>query len=122
MARPKNPNTVKTRSQELQECKNHVEAVERGLIDVSDIPEDNPEDPVIEQKLEYAEKVREEQLAILEKKSAVRELLTLLVQTGSGSPDQVARIRFTLPRKKRADSGEDEGDEVEAEETAEAVA
>lgn len=77
------------------------EAIEQGKFTVDDIPADNPEDATVAQKIDQAILLLEERKTLNEKVSKVRELLTLLTETGSGSREQVAWVRFFLPRKTR---------------------
>lgn len=92
MARPKT-------SDKPSPPKTIEEAVERGLISADDIPADRPDNDVVAEKIEFAIEALERKAAALDEVGAVRELLTLLIKTGSGSRDQVLWVRFNLPRK-----------------------
>jgi hypothetical protein len=95
--------------------KTYQEALEQGMLDVSDVPADRPDDPTVAQKIEFATKVLGEKATVLGKIGTVRNLLHALIETESGSQDQAAWVRFHLPRKIRTKSGtEVDADEVES--------
>src|SRR5271165_1742071 len=92
MARPKDP--TKTPAPTTPQ-----EAVEQGIITIDDIPADNPHDDLLAQKIDFATDVLSRKADLLKELQDVRELTTLLIKTGTGSPEQVAWVRFYLPRK-----------------------
>lgn len=108
MPRPKNPDTVPTPETPEQ-------AIEMGLLDVTDIPEDRAPNDTLAQALEVAMVTLEEKREVNERMQNQRQLTTLLVGSGMGSREQVAEVRFYLPRKTRKTSnGEVEVSEIEA--------
>lgn len=70
-------------------------------VDVSDIPEDNPESVELANCIARANTLLEQKAVVLAGIQECRELGTLLTRTGSGSREQVAWIRTYLPRKSR---------------------
>lgn len=86
------------------------EAVEQGIIDVSDIPMDRPTDVTLETAIENANALLAQKRELLEKIGKVRELCTLLIESSIGDQEQVAWVRFYLPRKTRKNA-EDEAEE-----------
>lgn len=117
MPRPANPDAPKVPT-------TPEEAIEQGKFDMSDVPMDREANQLVAEKIEQANALLEEKKDVLARIGDVRELLTLLVNTGTGSYEQVAWIRFYLPRKTRKDGADEmpdtengadvESDDVEA--------
>jgi hypothetical protein len=86
------------------------EAIAQGLISVEDVDVKQPHDLTLQTAIENAAVLLEEKKGLLERIGKVRELCTLLVESGIGDRDQVAWVRFRLPRKTRKTAN---GEEVE---------
>jgi hypothetical protein len=92
-------------------------------LDVSDIPADREPDVTLAQKIQFASDVLDRKAELLKELGDVRELCTLLVNTGSGDREQVAWVRFYLPRKTRGKGGNGSDEETSpADEAAEVTA
>lgn len=76
---------------------------------VDDIDANAPENDTMANTIEQASVALGEKAEVLKRVQEARELGTLLINMGNGSREQVAWIRFYLPRKKRKD-GEVESD------------
>lgn len=110
MPRPKNPDTAPV-------AETPEQAIEMGLIDVTDIPDNREPNDTLQQALEVAMVTLEEKAEVNSRMQNQRQLTTLLVGSGMGSREQVAAVRFYLPRKTRKTSnGEVELTEAEADE------
>lgn len=81
-------------------------------VDVTDIPTSQPESMELANCIQNATTALEEKAEVLSRIQSARMLSTLLIQNGSGSREQVAWVRFYLPRKTRKANGvEDETEE-----------
>lgn len=78
-------------------------------VDVSDIAKDAAESVELTNCINRASTLIEQKATVLSGIQECRELATLLTRTGSGSPEQVAWVRFYLPRKQRK-TAEQEGE------------
>lgn len=101
MARPKlDPNAPKLPT-------SPDEALAQGVITVDDIPTDQEFSPELQKRIDLANVLIEQKREILTALQEVREACTILSKTGSGNRDQVAWIRFYLPRKTRKGNGQE---------------
>ena len=87
MPRPKNPDTIP--------------APTIDDIDVSDIDPGRSDDATLSTAVQNAHELLEQKRELLGRLGKVRELCTLLVESGIGSQEQVRWVRFYLPRKTR---------------------
>lgn len=87
MARPKSEDTV-----------------EKVPVDVSDIPEDRPEDATLVVAISAANERLERKAAILREIQDSRQLCDLLIKSDVGSREQVLWVRTYLPRKTRTNA------------------
>lgn len=78
---------------------------EPSEVDVSDVPKDQAESVELTNCINRATTLIEQKAEVLAGIQECRELATLLTRTGSGSPEQVAWVRFYLPRKSRKSNG-----------------
>lgn len=72
---------------------------------VNDIPNDQVESAELANCIQNANSALAEKAEVLSRIQSARMLSTLLVENGSGSRDQVAWVRFYLPRKTRKTNG-----------------
>lgn len=77
-------------------------------VDVSDIATDAPESVELANCIDNAGRALDEKSEVLSRIQSARMLSTLLIQNGSGSREQVAWVRFYLPRKTRKSNGAEE--------------
>jgi len=92
--------------------KDPSELITLGL--VNDVPANKPESSELQQKIESANALIERKREVLSELQKFREACTILTETGSGSRDQVAWVRYYLPRKerkKKGDNGTDNGED-----------
>jgi hypothetical protein len=76
-------------------------------VDVSDIPEDRPEDPTLTVAINAANERLERKAALLREIQDSRQLCDLLVKSDVGSREQVLWVRTYMPRKLRKTTGTD---------------
>lgn len=80
---------------------------------VADIPADRPESVELANAINTARSLLEQKKDVLAKLQEAREYSTMSVNMGNGSPEQVAWVRFYLPRKKRSTGSDNGADEEE---------
>lgn len=78
-------------------------------VDVSDVPTNRPADPTLAKAIETAAERLERKAAVLAEVQKSRNLTTLLVDDNLGDREQVAWVRFYLPRKKRKNGEAEDG-------------
>jgi hypothetical protein len=87
-------------------AKNEQEALAKGDISVDDIPVDQEFSQELQKRIDLANVLIEQKRGILAELQEVRQACTILGKTGSGNREQIAWIRFYLPRKKRKEGAD----------------